>query len=284
MRIHESIGISSLPTNHIELVFQSKILECLLDIEQRFGESHLGGKSRIAVFDLDNTLLVGDIGNAVFAQLLSEGVPLSLTWSEYHQMVLENPSTAYIEAVRALNGLSLDYIIKATKRVLALRSETIRYGGEEIPVPKANKIMHEVIHLLRQWEYTLFVISASNDVSAKVAASTLFDIPVNNIAGIKPKIVNGIITSQIVSPIPVGDGKVSQYRLLSGDCMPMIVATDSELDMPLLQMCDPDGLAILVGENESLYAKAKMELPLTVHIHRIPGTNILSLQEQYCVA
>jgi len=284
MRIHESIGIDSTPANHIELVFQSKILECLLDIEQRFGESHLGGKSRIAVFDLDNTLLVGDIGNAVFAQLLSEGVPLSLSWSDYQQMICEYPSTAYMEAVRALNGLSLDYIIKATKRVLALRSETIRFDGEEVPVPKANMIMHEVTHLLRQWEYTIFVISASNDVSAKVAASSLFDIPVNNITGIKPKIVNGIITSQLLNPIPVGDGKVAQYRLLSGDCMPMIVATDSELDMPLLQMCDPDGLAILVGENESLFAKAKMELPLTVHIHRIPGTNTLSLQEQYCVA
>jgi phosphoserine phosphatase len=284
MKIHESIDIGFTPKHPIEIVFQSKILECLLNIEQRFGESHLGGKSRIAVFDLDNTLLVGDIGNAVFAQLLSEGVPLSLTWHEYQQMVKEDPSNAYCNAVRTLNGLSLDYIVKATKRVLALNSETIPYNGMEIPVPKANLVLHEVIQLLRQWEYTIFVISASNDISAKVAASTLFDIPVNNIAGIKPKIVNGIITSQFVEPIPVGDGKVAQYRLLSGDCMPMIVATDSDLDLPLLQMCDPDGLAILVGENESLYAKAKLELPLTVHIHRIPGTNILSLQEQYCVA
>jgi phosphoserine phosphatase len=284
MRIHELIDPGFTPKDSKEMVFQSNILECLLDIEQRFGESHLGGKSRTAVFDLDNTLLVGDIGNAVFAQLLSEDVPLSLSWSEYQQMVKEDPATAYIEAVRALNGLSLDFLIRMTKRVLLSSSDTIRCEGMEVPVPKANQIMLEVIHLLRQWEYTIFVISASNDVSAKVAASTLFDIPVNNIAGIKSKIVNGTVTSQILNPIPVGDGKVAQYRLLSGDCMPMIVATDSDIDLPLLQLCDPDGLAILIGENESLYTKAKMELPLTVHIHRIPGTNILSLQEQYCVA
>jgi phosphoserine phosphatase len=284
MRIHESIDTGFTPQNPIKIVFQSKILECLLNIEQRFGESHLGGKNRIAVFDLDNTLLVGDIGNAVFAQLLSEGVPLSLTWPEYQQMIQEDPSIAYTEAVRTLNGLSLDYLVKMTKRVLALSSDSISCSGMEVPVPRANLIMHEVIHLLRQWEYTIFVISASNDISAKIAASSLFDIPVNNIAGIKSKIVNGIITSQLLGPIPVGDGKVAQYRLLSGDCMPMIVATDSDLDLPLLQMCDPDGLAILVGENESLYAKAKIELPFTVHVHHIPGTNMLSLQEQYCVA
>ena len=188
----------------------------------------------------------------------------------------KNSSTAYVEAVRALNGLSLDYLVKATKRVLALSSDAITYNGMEVPVPKANLILHEVIHLLRQWEYTIFVISASNDVSAKVAASTLFDIPVNNIAGIKPKIVNGIITSQIISPIPVGDGKVAQYRLLSGDCMP-----DDRRNRQRFKTCAamtdarPDGLAILVGENESLYAKAKMELPLTVHIHRIPGNEYI---------
>jgi len=284
MRIHELIDTGSTPKNPIETVFQTDILECLLNIEQQFGESHLGGKSRTAVFDLDNTLLVGDIGNAVFAQLLSEDVPLSLTWSEYQQMIQEDPSTAYIEAVRTLSGLSLDYIIKATKRVLLSSTDTVKCEGMDVPVPKANQIMLEVIHLLRQWEYTIFVISASNDISAKVAASTLFDIPVHNIAGIKSKILNGTITTQILNPIPVGNGKVAQYRLLSGDCMPMIVATDSDSDLPLLQMCDPDGLAILVGENESLYAKAKAELPLTVHIHRIPGTNISSLQEQYCVA
>jgi phosphoserine phosphatase len=272
------------PMNIFESIYQSELMKSLLEQEQRFGESHLGGKSRIALFDLDNTLLVGDIGNAVFAQLLSENVPLSLPWSEYRQMLMDDPSTAYREAVRTLNGLSLDYLIQATKRVLSLRSDIITSRGVEVPVPRANQIMVEVIHLLRQWEYTIFVISASNDISAKVAASTLFDIPVNNIAGIKPKIVNGIITSHILNPIPVGDGKVAQYRLLSGDCMPMIVATDSETDLPLLHMCDPDGVAILVGENESLYETAKLELPLTVHIHRIPGMNVSFLQEQHYVA
>ena len=284
MKIHESIDIGFTPKHPIEIVFQSKILECLLNIEQRFGESHLGGKSRIAVFDLDNTLLVGDIGNAVFAQLLSEGVPLSLTWHEYQQMIKEDPSNAYCNAVRTLNGLSLDYLLKATKRVLALHSETIPFNGMEIPVPKANLVLHEVIHLLRQWEYTIFVISASNDISAKVAASTLFDIPVNNIAGIKPKIVDGIITSQFVEPIPVGDGKVAQYRLLSGDCHAYDCRNRQRFRPAVITDVHPDGLAILVGENESLYAKAKLELPLTVHIHRIPGTNILSLQERSCVA
>ena len=78
-----------MPKHPIEIVFQSKILECLLNTEQRFGESHLGGKSRIAVFDLDNTLLVGDIGNAVYVQLLTEDVPLLLHGTYYQQTVQE---------------------------------------------------------------------------------------------------------------------------------------------------------------------------------------------------
>ena len=72
MRIHELIDNGSIPKNPLKMFSQTDILECLLDIEQRFGESHLGGKSRTAVFDLDNTLLVGDIGNAVFAKKIQQ--------------------------------------------------------------------------------------------------------------------------------------------------------------------------------------------------------------------
>jgi len=43
MKIHELIDIGFTPKNPRELVFQTDILECLLNIEQRFGESHLGG-------------------------------------------------------------------------------------------------------------------------------------------------------------------------------------------------------------------------------------------------
>ena len=144
--------------------------------------------------------------------------------------------------------------------------------------------MTEVVRLLRDWNYLLFVVSASNDISAKVAGSVLFDIPINNITGIKPKLLDKKITNAIIDPIPVGVGKVAQYRLMCGDNMPMIVATDSILDFPILQICDPDGTAIIVGENEELMTMAKEELSPSIHIHQVPNDTLLLFQQKQRVA
>jgi phosphoserine phosphatase len=272
------------PIDMFSSMYQSELIQHLLEQEQRFGESHLGGKNRIALFDLDNTMLVGDIGDAVFAQFLIDGFHLPLTWKEYRSRCKENPSLAYVEVVQALDGISMEYIIRVTKRLLLSDREYLYCEGEPVRIPKPNPLMREIIRLLRDWHYLIFVVSASNDISAKVAGSVLFDIPINNIAGIKPKLSGNKITKSVLDPIPVGVGKVAQYRLMCGDNMPMIVATDSMLDLPILQICDPDGTVILVGENEELYANAKEELTQTISIHRVPNDTLLSFQQQHRVA
>jgi phosphoserine phosphatase len=271
-------------TNIYHSTQYSALFECLLNQEQQYGELHLGGKNRIALFDLDNTLLVGDMGDAVFAQVIAEGFSLPLTWKEYQTLCKADPASAYVEVVRALHGISFEYLIQVSKRVVQMNGEFITCEGDQVRVPRANMQMYEIIRLLREWHYEIFVVSASNDISAKIAGSVLFDIPVNNIAGIKSKVSDNKLTDVILEPIPVGVGKVAQYRLLSGDRMPMIVATDSVLDMPILDICDPDGTVIIVGENEEVYDKAKSELPLSIHLHRVPCNPLLVFQQQHRVA
>ena len=272
------------PVDMFSSIYQSELIQRLLDQEQRFGESHLGGKNRIGLFDLDNTLLVGDIGDAVFAQLLLDGFALPLSWKEYRSMCKENPGFAYVEVVKALEGISTEYIIRISKRLLLSDQEYLYCEGEPVRIPKSHPLMLEVVHLLRDWHYLLFVVSASNDISAKVAGSVLFDIPINNIAGIKPKLSGNKITNAVLDPVPVGVGKVAQYRLMCGDNMPMIVATDSMLDLPILQICDPDGTAIIVGDNEELYTNAREELSHSISMHRVPGDTMSSFQQQHRVA
>ena len=272
------------PADMFNSIYHSELIQRLLEQEQRFGESHLGGKNRIGLFDLDNTLLVGDIGDAVFAQLLIDGFALPLSWKNYRLMSKENPGFAYVEVVKALEGISMEHIIRISKRLLQSDQEYLYCDGEPVRIPKPHPLMLEVIRLLRDWHYLIFVVSASNDISAKVAGSVLFDIPIHNIAGIKPKLLGDKITNAVLDPIPIGVGKVAQYRLMCGDNMPMIVATDSMLDLPLLQICDSDGTAIIVGDNDELFAKAREELSTSVSIYRVPGDTLLSFQEQHRVA
>ena len=159
--------------NSADIILQSDLLESLLNIELRFGESHLGGKSRVAVFDLDNTLLIGDIGDAVYVQLLSDGFPLPLSWLDYQYMIKEDPKKAYIEVVKALDGIPLEYLVRTTKRILQSKDDMILCEGSEVLIPKPNHLMYELVRLLLQWQYTIFVISASNDISAKIAGSNI---------------------------------------------------------------------------------------------------------------
>jgi phosphoserine phosphatase len=265
-------------------IYQSEVIQCLLEQEQRFSESHLGGKNRIALFDLDNTLIIGDIGDAVFAQLLIDGFPLPLTWKEYQRLYKEDPGFARVELVRAMEGLTLEHIIKVSKRVLQSDHESLICEGKHVRLPKPNPFMQEIIRLLRDWHYSVFIVSSSNDISAKIAGSVLFDVPINNIAGIKPMVIGKKFMRKVLEPIPVGIGKVALYRLMSNDRMSMIAAANSELDLPLIHLCDPDGVVIIVGENQELYENAKKELSLTVHLYRIPSDPSLLLQQQHRVA
>ncbi len=267
-----------------ELSFHSGIFRSLLHIEQLLGDSGPGLRKKTAVFDLDNTLIIGDVGDAVLAVLLNSGHALRISLSEYRQLAIHDPLSAYMEATRALNGLSLDYLIDITKNILHLQTDTILCEGFEIPVPAPNLVMRAIIHLLREWDYSIFIISATNDVSAKIAGSMLFGIPVHNISGIKTQIIDGNMTDVVIHPVPVGEGKIAHYRELAGDVMPAVVATDSDIDMPLLQLCHPDGAAILVGATDNFYLKVKQEFPSTVRVHRLPGNNLLFFQKHHRVA
>ena len=214
-------------------LYQSEVIQSLLDQEQRFDDSHIDSKNRIAVFNLDNTLLMGDIGEAVLAQLLADGFSLPLTWKEYQRLSKENPGSAYIEVVRSLGEATMEHIIQVSKRVLQSKQKFLVCDGEHVRLPKPNVLMQEIIRLLRERYYSVFIVSTSNDISAKIAGSVLFDVPINNIAGIKWKGLDDTLTSKVLEPISAGIEKVHQYRLMSGNLKPMIVATAGETDFPL---------------------------------------------------
>ena len=275
----------SFPLRPSDYLSHSDLLEALLAIERRYDRISLDVKKRTAVFDLDNTLLTGDIGNAVLAYLMIEGFPLQLKWSKYEQLEAVNPAAAYAEAAKALAGLSVDFIVRTTQSLLQCGSGSLFCEGTEIPIPKPNPVMREFVKILRGLDYTVYVVSASNDLSARVAGSLLFGLPTRNIAGIRSHTVNGRLTRRLLYPLPVGAGKVAQYRAMAGDIHPTVVASDSHLDIPMLQMCDPYGIAILVGDNEQLISSASVELPLTVTIRRVPGTpQPLQFEKQQLVA
>lgn len=247
------------------------ITELVLQMYRRYEESPAGGTNKIAVFDLDNTLIEGDIGEAVYAQLAADGVPLMVTPDIYRVLLEIDRNRAYEESVRALEYVSVDTVIEATRKVMRSTEASLEFGSDVVPVPRPNMLMKELVRLLRFLDFTTYVISASNDVSVKIVASEWFGIPVANAWGIKSVMQKDRFTGDLQQPVPVGEGKVALYHQTINGVLPAVVATDSVLDLPLLQMCDPLGLAFVVGENEELIRAVKETLPFSVNVQVVPS-------------
>lgn len=239
-------------------------------IEQFIDQKKIKVKRKIAVFDLDNTLLIGDIGEAVFAALKNKekNEPLTIqnksipfSWTEYQNLLNRNKKkTAYKKMVTSMSGLPLKTLIDTTRDILNSKEPFIQLGNEQIPVPIPNKIMQAVLILLKTLEYEMFIISASNHFSVQIVARTFFFLADSNVFGIKPKLkyhqnVNSrdnmqILTSRLEKPVPVGRGKAGVYQKYINSIPPLITAGDSETDIYMLNLTHKNGISIWVGDNK----------------------------------
>ena len=260
------------------------ITESVMQLYRRYEDAPGNAVNKVAVFDLDNTLIVGDIGEAVYAQLAADGVPMSVTPDIYRVLLEIDRTRAYEESVRAMEFISVDTVIEATRKVMCSNEESLEFGGERIPVPRPNMMMKELVRLLRFLDFTTYVISASNDVSVKIIASEWFGIPVANAWGIRSVMQNGRFTDDLHQPVPISEGKVALYHQNTNGVIPAIVATDNILDLPLIQMCDPHGMAFVVGENEELICAAKELLPFSVNLQVVPSVGLSDLNLYNSVA
>ena len=149
-----------------------------------------GPNTRIAAFDMDNTLLEGDIGDALFAQLLREGKPLRLTWAEYQRMIKEEgKKAAYSKIVTVMAGIPVETVIETTRRIMRSTSTFLEVEGVKVPVPRPNPGMQVLLSYLERLGYTVYIISATNQFSVKTVAEDYFGIPARRAFGIRPSIV-----------------------------------------------------------------------------------------------
>lgn len=225
---------------------------------------------KIAVFDLDNTLLVGDIGDAVFARLLLDKIPMPLTWRQYRQLIEAGKKReAYERVVTAMAGISVTALIETTRRVISARLPFLETADMKVPVPYPYPPMQAFLRLLGFLDYKIYVISATNCYSARFAARQFFNLPEDHVFGIKPVIQqsshtagenNIIIGDALEPPAPVGEGKAALYAQYISAAPPLLAAGDSETDIPMLNLTDPRGLIIWVGTDKNKFESIKEKI------------------------
>jgi len=256
-------------------------------IEELISQNKIKTKRKIAVFDLDNTLLIGDIGEAVFASLKNDeqNGPLTIqqkkipfSWPEYHNLLKKNKKKlAYKKMVTAMSGIPLKTLVNTTREILNSNKKYLQLEDAQIPIPLPNKIMQSVINLLKSLEYEISIISASNHFSVQIVARELFFIPESNVFGIKSKLKyhknirsekgEQVLTSKLEKPVSVDRGKIEVYHKWFGSIPPLITAGDSETDISMLNLVDKTGLSIWVGNDQTKYEsiKKKMKYPKTLY-------------------
>ena len=229
----------------------------VLSAEERVMKSVDREVNRIAVLDLDGTLLMGDIGDAVFAFLLLEGYKLSLSWGEYQRLLRTHKSRAYRAIVESMAGLDVETIERATSTVMNLTKDHLMIDSYLVCKPKPRPLLVEFVAFLHDFHYQVYVISASNHISVQYVAQTCCNIPPSFAFGIQSEILNDRTTSNLINPIPVGPGKAELFKLVCASPNPLITATDSPLDLPLIRLTHPEGFSLWAGNDSIDYDSAK---------------------------
>ena len=221
----------------------------LLDAEERLTRSSNPASERIAVFDLDGTLLIGDIGDAVFALLTSEHHTRNLSWREYQKLLRTHRSKAYRAVVEAMAGQDVATVVQATSAVMNLKKEHLLLHSDLVRTPRPRPLLSQFVSFLQELRYQVFVISASNHISVRHVAQQWFNIPPSHAFGIQARIREGQISPELIEPVPIGAGKAEVFRHAAGAAVPLVTGTDSRLDLPLLQLTHPQGLSLWIGDD-----------------------------------
>jgi len=220
-------------------------------------------EDKIAVFDLDNTLLIGDIGDAVFAQLLLDKMPIHFSWRAYRDLIkAKRKREAYERVVTAMAGIPVDTLIETTRRVMNCGLSVLKPEDAEVPVPKPHPRMLALLKLLKSYGYKIYIISATNQYSVRLVAREFFNLPEFRVFGIKPVVRKKqdphkgeikVLSETLERPVTVEEGKAELYKKAIGSTPPLIAAGDSTTDIPMLNLTGIPGLVIWVGTDEKQF-------------------------------
>jgi phosphoserine phosphatase len=244
---------TSLKSNYFNIdLFKKNIPK---DIIEKINNLNLSNRP-YAAFDLDNTLLIGDIGEAVFASMVNSKTIQNFDWTNYLRLIEENREAAYKKIIELMNGLNLSVLKKVTNEIINSLDKNIEIGDDKILLPKPNPIMQSIVSLLMTKGINVYVVTASNKISAEIICWKYFGIPASNVLGASFEInkSNRIIYHK--TDIPYAEGKVTILeKQIKG--RPIITAGDGIWDKYLLDYTKLEGIRLWLGKNKNEYQRIK---------------------------
>ena len=212
---------------------------------------------KTAFFDMDNTLLVGDIGELIILAILNNQsnlgkMKLSMNWEEYNScMAINGEPFAYQEIIKAKQGNSIENLRTLTNEILS-DSQPLKFseGNFQIlkPKPRPYKAIKNLISELIEREYNIYVITASSHYIAETVISNWFpEININNVYGVRNKLIGSILTNELENPFPINEGKGLVIDNITKNYKPLITAGDSPNDLFMFNRTHKEGIKLIVN-------------------------------------
>lgn len=232
------------------------------ELSKRIKGLFTGGIKR-AVFDLDNTILNGDIGEALFCRLKNleerervrrDGNTIDLTWEEYTGMISKgDKEAAYRQVTRCMGFVPRNLIADLTRELMNSDFRFLDHSGVQISIPHIDPGMRALILLLKKENFEICVISASNSISVNIIVEEYLELDGEKGFGIESEVIKNeggelLLTDRLKEPAPVNEGKAELYRNIFGMEMPLLTAGDSELDFPMLDLVCDGGIVLWRGD------------------------------------
>jgi phosphoserine phosphatase len=246
--------VTSLKSNHFD---DTQYINNLpQEIVEKIDQLNLN-ESLYAAFDLDNTLLNGDIGEAVFAKLVKLKLVKGFNWKDYLILLNKDRETAYMKVIDVMKGIELKKLKEITNEIIESDENFIELEGEQIPIPKPNLIMQSLILLLKTKGIDVFVVTASNQISAELICWKFFGISSSNVLGSKFEIDKSKKIIECSKKIPYGDGKVKALKIKFNKERPLVTGGDGIWDKYLLDYTTINGMRFWLGKDEQEFKKIK---------------------------
>lgn len=232
---------------------------------------------KIAVFDGDGTVL--------------GQTPHYLADEAMYQYAVENPAQnpeIFQEMIKQSN-VSLPYVQNRVKYISGMTLQGYRDLGEKyFNKYYSNKIykpMQNLISTLKKNGFEIWIITASPEGMYQQFLSKALEIPITHIVGIKSIIKDGIITAEIIEPVPQDHGKKWAIESFVQD-VPLFVAGNSRGDKEMIEFSK--GLKMIVNpdehiapdQNESISDYAKKNNWLVVKINDVPAKDFPSISSK----
>ena len=251
--------------------------EANLQLEAFLQETENETGRKIAVFDGDGTVL--------------GQTPHYLADEAMYSYALDHPdkNPEIFKEMTAQSNVSIPYVQNRVKFIAGMSLQEYRDLGEEyFNKYYSNKIyepMRDLISILKENGFEIWIITASPEGMYQQFLSKALEIPITNIVGIKSVIKDGIITDEIINPVPQDHGKKWAIESFVQD-VPLLVAGNSRGDKEMIEFSK--GLKIIVNpdehvapdQNESISDYAKINDWLIIKINDVPASDFPSISSK----